>query len=168
LVYHLVSQAAGRTPLSFADYPASPVPHSADQKVLFIFLALELAGFFGVFIWVRRYSLKHPEALDALVESKSRFEKHEEGTAWEEVGFHRPLSGLLVGMCLGVVLFIPLIIYQNMILPQFILPSAQALGIWGRVTQFFGLTWVIFDMAAMMEARSLTQEKVKLTTLKAG
>jgi len=26
------------------------------------------------------------------------------------------------------------------------LPSAQALGMWGRVTQFFGLTWAIWDV----------------------
>ena len=43
-------------------------------------------------------------------------------------------------------LFIPLIIYQNLILPVYILPSAQALGIWGRVTQFFNLAWLFFDM----------------------
>ena len=46
----------------------------------------------------------------------------------------------------GVVLFIPLIIYQNLVLPSYILPSAQALGIWGRVTQFFNLAWFFFDM----------------------
>ena len=28
LVYHLVVRAAGQTPLSFADYPGSPVPHN--------------------------------------------------------------------------------------------------------------------------------------------
>lgn len=46
----------------------------------------------------------------------------------------------------GLVLFIPLIIYQNLVLPVYILPSAQALGIWGRVTQFFNLAWLFFDM----------------------
>ncbi len=43
-------------------------------------------------------------------------------------------------------LFIPLIIYQNVVLPVYILPSAQALGIWGRVTQFFSLAWTFFDL----------------------
>ncbi len=47
---------------------------------------------------------------------------------------------------LGLVLFIPLIIYQNLVLPVYILPSAQALGIWGRVTQFFTLAWTLFDL----------------------
>src|SRR5262249_48173515 len=43
-------------------------------------------------------------------------------------------------------IFIPLLIYQNLIFPTVILPSAQALGLWGRVTQFFGLAWTLFDL----------------------
>ena len=147
--------------MSFADYPASPVPHAADQKVLFLFLGAELLFFFGAFILVRRYSLRHPEALDSLVANKTKFEVQEENTNWEKAGFHRPLSGLLVGMGLGLILFIPLIIYQNLILPQFILPSAQAMGNWGRVTQLFGLTWAIWDVGTSVASmKFLSQYRV--------
>jgi len=146
LIYHLVERAAGRTPLSFADYPASPVPHASERNLLLAVMGLMLATTFGVFFLVRRYSLKHPEELDKIVSDRSRFEVREAKTEWEEVGFHRPLGGFLVALSIGLVLFIPLIIYQNLILPSFILPSAQALGIWGRVTQFFNLTWLFFDM----------------------
>jgi O-antigen/teichoic acid export membrane protein len=161
LVYHLAARAGGITPLAFADYPASPIPHADDRNLLFIFLGAELIFFFVLFVVVRRYSLAHPEALDSLVADKARFLVKEAQTDWERVGFHRPLSGLLVGMGLGILLFIPLIIYQNLILPQFILPSAQALGMWGRVTQFFGLTWVVFDMGTSMAAmKFLSQYRV--------
>ena len=161
LIYHLVERAAGASPLSFAAYPASPVPHAADRNALFIFLGAELILFFGAFVLVRRWSLKHPEALDALVANRSRFEVQEEATDWDKVGFHRPLSGLLVGMGIGILMFIPLIIYQNLILPQFILPSAQALGMWGRVTQFFGLTWAVFDIGTSVAAmKYLSQYRV--------
>ena len=146
LIYHLVTRAAGRAPLSFAAYPVSPVPHDGGQAILFAVLALMVASAFGMFAVVRRYSQNHPEALDQIVADRSRFEVREEATGWEQVGFHRPLSGFLVALSTGVVLFIPLIIYQNLILPSFILPSAQALGIWGRVTQFFNLAWFVFDM----------------------
>ena len=156
-----MKRAAGETPLSFADYPASPVPHSADRTTLLIFLAAELALFFGAFVLVRRYSLSHPEAMENLVSDRKKYEANEATTDWEKVGFHRPLSGLLVGMGLGIILFIPLIIYQNLILPQFILPSAQALGMWGRVTQFFGLTWALFDMGTSVAAmKYLSQYRV--------
>ncbi len=146
LIYHLVERAAGRTPLSFADYPASPVPHAAEHNLLLAVMGLMLITTFSAFFFVRRYSLKHPEALDKIVSDRSRFEVRAAKTEWEEVGFHRPLGGFLVALSIGLVLFIPLIIYQNLILPTYILPSAQALGIWGRVVQFFNLAWTFFDM----------------------
>jgi O-antigen/teichoic acid export membrane protein len=146
LIYHLVERAAGRTPMSFADYPSSPVPHTAERNILFVVLGLMLVTTFGAFYFVRRYSQSHPEALDQIVSDRTRFEVREEATGWEQVGFHRPLSGFLVALSTGVILFIPLIIYQNLILPAYILPSAQALGMWGRVTQFFNLAWFFFDM----------------------
>jgi O-antigen/teichoic acid export membrane protein len=146
LIYHLVERAAGRTPLSFADYPVSPVPHAAETNILLAVMGLILGTTFGVFFLVRRYSLKHPEELDKIVSDRTRYEIREAKTEWEQVGFHRPLGGFLVALSIGLILFIPLIIYQNLILPSFILPSAQALGIWGRVTQFFSLAWTFFDM----------------------
>jgi O-antigen/teichoic acid export membrane protein len=145
-IYHLVERAAGQDPLSFAKYPASPVPHTADRNILLVLTTLMLLTTFTVFFFVRRFSMKHPEELDKIVSDRARFEVREAKTEWEEVGFHRPLGGFLVALSIGLVLFIPLIIYQNLILPSFILPSAQALGIWSRVTQFFNLTWTFFDM----------------------
>jgi O-antigen/teichoic acid export membrane protein len=146
LIYHLVVRAAGAEPLSFADYPASPVPHAGERTALFLILGVMLAGAAAAFILVRRYSRAHPEALEAIVADREKYAAREAGTAWEEVGFHRPLGGFLLALMFGLVLFIPLIIYQNMILPAWILPSAQALGIWGRVTQFFQVAWWFFDM----------------------
>lgn len=146
LLYHLVERAAGQTPLSFADYPASPVPHERDRNLLWGVMILLLGTAGAAFFLVRRYSLRHPEALEQIVADRARFEVREEATEWSQVGFHRPLSGFLVALGMGLVLFIPLIIYQNLVLPVYILPSAQALGIWGRVTQFFALAWQFFDM----------------------
>jgi len=161
LIYHLVERGAGASPETFADYPVSPVPHQDDRYALLLFLAAELVIFFGAFIIIRRYSMTHPEAMENIVSDRKKFEAHEASTKWEKVGFHRPLSGLLVGMGIGIILFIPLIIYQNLILPQFILPSAQALGMWGRVTQFFGLTWALFDLGTSAAAmKYLSQYRV--------
>ena len=146
LIYYLVESSAGHTPLSFAKYPASPVPHIKDQVILYSLLA-GLLLISGLAFWiVRRYSLRHPEALDVVVSDREKFTKREASTDWEDIGFHRPLAGFFMAFFLGILVFIPLIIYQNLILPVYILPSAQALGIWGRVTQFFALIWNFFDM----------------------
>jgi O-antigen/teichoic acid export membrane protein len=142
----LAHSAAGQAPVSFADYPASPVPHSQERLVLFGTLG-GLLVVSGLAFWlVRRYSNAHPEALDKIVLDRGEFAEHEANTDWEKIGFHRPLGGFFLALFLGLLLFIPLIIYQNLVLPVYILPSAQALGIWGRVTQFFGLVWTFFDL----------------------
>ncbi len=145
-IYHLTMRAVGRMPLSFADYAASPVPHERDRLVLYLLLAGMLGVAALVFWAVRRYSRAHPEGLDVLVADRQDFVAREAGTAWEDVGFHRPLAGFFVALMMGLVLFIPLIIYQNLVLPVYILPSAQALGIWGRVVQFFNFLWLLFDL----------------------
>jgi O-antigen/teichoic acid export membrane protein len=146
LIYHLVTRAAGRTPDDFAVYPGSPVPHAAERNGLLAVLAILVIVTFGIFILVRRYSLRHPEALDRIALPRGETNPGAVAAAWDQVGFQRPLSGFLVALSLGLLFFIPLILYQNLILPTYILPSAQALGIWGRVTQFFNLAWYIFDM----------------------
>lgn len=146
LIYALVLQAAGQSPQTFAAYPNSPVPHTGERIALYLFLGgtLLVAGL--IFLVVRRYSLAHPELIRDLVVDHKEFETRQATTEWEEIGFHRPLGGFMLAFMLGLVLFIPLIIYQNLILPVYILPSAQALGIWGRVTQFFNFLWLLFDM----------------------
>lgn len=162
LIYHLAVRAGGQTPLSFADYPASPVPHAPERNILLGLMGLSLVTTFAAFFIVRRYSLRHPEELDKIVSDRLSFQVHEESTEWENVGFHRPLSGFLVALSIGLVLFIPLIIYQNLILPSYILPSAQALGIWGRVTQFFNLAWTFFDMGTSIAfIKYLSEHRVK-------
>ncbi len=146
LVYRLVESAGGRAALNFADYPASPVPHRTEQLLLTALLGGLLLAAGLAFLLVRRYSLAHPELLDTLTINNQAYLQLQENSDWEDVGFHRPLGGFMLAFMLGVVMFVPLIIYNSYILPTFILPSAQALGIWGRVTQFFNFVWVFLDM----------------------
>jgi len=146
LIYHLAMRAAGQTPLSFGDYPASPVPQAQARTVIFIILGVLVVTVVTIFILVRRYSLAHPEALDSLVVDKNEFVNRQMKTDWENLGFHRPLSGFLLAFVFQLILAIPLTIYTTVILPVYILPSAQALGIWARVTQIFAVLWMVFDV----------------------
>ncbi|HNS52071.1 MAG TPA: hypothetical protein PKO09_12920 [Anaerolineae bacterium] len=146
LTYHLVARAGGRSPVSYADYGGSPVPHARERAVLLGALTGMLLLAVLAFWLVRRYSRAHPEALDTLLASRADYAEREARTDWEEIGFHRPLGGFLFALMFGLILFIPYVIYNNLVLPSFILPSAQALGIWGRVTQFFSLIWLLLDM----------------------
>jgi len=146
LIFALVMRAGGLEPLRFADYPGSPVPHAADRIAILAALAVLVVLVSLAFVVVRRYSRAHPEALDAIIADRAAFQARSAETGWERVGFHRPLGGFLLSLMLGLILFVPLIIYQNLVLPVYILPSAQALGLWGRVVQFFNVAWLFFDM----------------------
>jgi O-antigen/teichoic acid export membrane protein len=146
LIYHLTERAAGETSQTFGDYPASPVPHTRDRNKIFSLLAVMVTSSATIFFFVRRYSRAHPEALERLVIHAKEFNTRQAKTDWEELGFHRPLSGFLLAFVSQLVLMIPLITYQAIILPVYVLPSAQALGIWGRVTQIFTVLWVLFDV----------------------
>lgn len=144
LVYHLTARAAGETPLGYADYPGSPVPHAEQKTGLVAVLAIMLAGTVGAFVLVRRYSLRHPEALDHIVASYRRYRKLQQ-SPWEEVGFHRPLAGFLFLVAVVLVLFIVLFIYQQAVLFGTLLKSAQARVVWSLITTFFATVWVLFD-----------------------
>lgn len=145
LIYNLVMRAGGQVPVEFAEYPAAPVPHSGDRLALIGLVTLMLGTTIVVFIAVRRYSRQHPEALDQLVAAVPD-RKRSEDTTWEDVGFHRPLAGFLVLLAMGLVLFIPFMIYSTILLPGYLLPSAQALGSWSLVVNFFNTFWILFDM----------------------
>ncbi len=144
LVYHLTVRAAGETPLSFADYPGSPVPHAAAKTALALVLGVMLLGTSGAFVLVRRHSRRHPDMLERIVSNAKRYSRVEK-SAWELVGFHRPLAGFLFLVAVGLVLFIVLMAYREIVLYRTLLPSAQARGAWSSVTTFFHTFWVFFD-----------------------
>ena len=146
LIYNLTTRAAGKQPLSFGDYPASPLPHTRQRIILYVMMAILAVITWTIFFFVRRYSKAHPEKLDSLVSGREQFLKHEAHTDWEEIGFHRNLGGFMFALMSGLILFIPLVVYQNFILPVYILPSAQAMGMWGRVAALFPIVWSFFDM----------------------
>ena len=44
LVHHLAQRAAGRIPMSFAEYPASPVPHTGRSSVIMLIILAFIPG----------------------------------------------------------------------------------------------------------------------------
>jgi hypothetical protein len=146
LIYNLVTRAAGRQPVAFGDYHAAPIPQPHQRVILYIAMAFLVVLTWSIFYFVRRYSKAHPEALDSLVSGRDAFMQHQANTDWENIGFHRSIGGFMFALTSGLILFIPLVAYQNFILPVYILPSAQAMGMWGRVAAMFPLIWSLFDM----------------------
>lgn len=146
LLYALVTEAAGLTPLPFAEWPLSPVPHARERRAAVALVLLMLSTTASAFLLVRRHSRRHPEALRALVADPARYRVREATTPWEDVGFHRPLAGFLAILALGLFLFIPFMFYQTVVVPRYLVPSAQVLGAWGLIFSFFNTFWILFDM----------------------
>ncbi|MDQ7029331.1 MAG: hypothetical protein Q9O62_05890 [Ardenticatenia bacterium] len=146
LLYALVAQAAGQSPLPFAEWPLSPVPHAREQRAVMVLAMMMLGTTFSLFLLVRRHSRRHPEMLRALVVEPAHYQTREATTSWEDVGFHRPLAGFMTILALGLFLFIPFMLYQTVIVPRYLVPSAQVLGAWGLVFSFFNTFWILFDM----------------------
>ena len=143
LIYHLSARAAGFSPQSFADYPASPVPHRTARLAILLAVALMLSGTICAFLVLRRHIARRPEAVGHLV---VRVEERASSSDWEDIGFHRPLAGFLFLFLMGLVLFAPVMTYQGFLLPRYLLPWPQAMGAWDWVVGFFQLFWLVFDV----------------------
>jgi len=143
LIYHLSARAAGFPPQSFADYPASPVPHRTARLAILLAVVLMLSGTICAFLVLRRHIARRPEAVGHLV---VRVEERASSSDWEDIGFHRPLAGFLFLFLMGLVLFAPVMTYQGFLLPRYLLPWPQAMGAWDWVVGFFQLFWLVFDV----------------------
>ena len=96
-----------RVPCPSPTTAAHPCPSAAERTVILGLLLAIMRRPSCAFSFVRRYSLRHPEALDSLVADRERYQQRQEGTGWEEIGFHRPLGGFLLAVMFGLMLFRP-------------------------------------------------------------
>src|SRR6185295_466305 len=75
LLAALIARASGSEPPSFAAWAEAPVPNARERGYLAVLFASLLALTTGLFVAVRRYSHRHPEALDDFV--RANFGRHE-------------------------------------------------------------------------------------------
>ncbi|MFP4345766.1 MAG: hypothetical protein ACLFU8_13815 [Anaerolineales bacterium] len=146
-IYRTLAEAgdAARV-LSFAEYPQSPVPHSAVRLTL-------LSGGSAVFVltlfllfMVRRALFLRPYffAVEPLPPSD---DAGEVAQGWQRAGFQRPLAGLLFLLGGLVLLLVPLLVYNSYLLPEFLVPWSQVLEFWGQARSWLSILWLLFDAA---------------------
>jgi hypothetical protein len=143
MIYHLIADAAnvGRR-LSFADYPPSPTPE-ADERLTIaaVGIGLILSTAAAYYSARRRlYLSPEPDPEVALLTGGGP-----SAAAWQKVGFHRPLAGLLTYLPLGLLLFVPLIAYRTWLLPDVWLTDAHGLATWDSVTLWTMALWLLID-----------------------
>ncbi len=161
LMYALVTVAAGQEPLSYADYPGSPVPHRALQVLTIVLLTIVFTSTLLIFWLVRRYSRRHPELLHQLVSDVDAFRAREASSEWEAVGFHRGVASFMVAILNNVWFFVPVSILTNVVLWGRVLPSAQIRGAASLVVTFFYTIWTLMDWGtAVAGQKFLSQYRV--------
>jgi len=168
LVYHLIADAAnvGRK-LSFADYPPSPAPDGRERWMIAAAGITLILGTGAIYYIARRRLYLRP-LLDAtgaktaeaastplppspatreVSPSRERepLNTLPEGEGWHQVGFHRPLAGFLTYLPLSLLFFVPLIVYQTVLLPGLWHADPHGLALWESVTLWTMPLWLLLD-----------------------
>ena len=81
------------------------------------------------------------------VDTKSKFEETKSNDElWDQIGFHRPLGGLLYNLTLIVLTILFGVVINLYILPRWVYPFPETLGWQDMTNQIFYLTFVIADL----------------------
>jgi O-antigen/teichoic acid export membrane protein len=162
LWYYLSRDAARMRPVDYSSWAAAPIPGGRDAVTVGIVSLLLLLVAAGIFSYVRRYSLAHPERLAHFsVSENPQADFSIDGTElhpgssligktdprWEMAGFHRALSGFLYNFILSVGIMMPLgLIVTFYVQLNYVNPFVEARGEWTIVGQFMQVFFVILDL----------------------
>ncbi len=134
------------TPLSYASWAYSPVPHFEQQVIIGLLVFSIGIVTAGSYRWMKKKTIEDREILTEIEKAELLVEVEEEIDEWEEIGVHRQLGGFLIQLFITLLLVIPRVVLSIMIYPRFIMPFPQAVGWFSfSVNLFLGL-WTVFDL----------------------
>nr|MDO8110070.1 hypothetical protein [Candidatus Sigynarchaeota archaeon] len=168
-VDYLVTSDVATMP-TFAQWPYSPVPHSADTIFIGILVCALGVTAFTLFFVQRRKSrrsqivLSETEMKEITKESKvAESQEHADlSDSWEQIGTHKQISGFLFGLFAGILLGIPQIVLTGVVFPRWIMPFPQVAGWFDWIKQFFQAIWMAFDVGTSIAlAKYFAQYRIK-------
>ena len=65
---------------------------------------------------------------------------------WEQVGFHRQISGFFKLFFVMILLLIPQLLLTSIVMPRWIQPYPAAGGQYSYTLRFFEAIWLVFDL----------------------
>ncbi len=165
---------------TYPAWPYSPVPHLAEQIIIFIFVVFLAALAYSMYKVQKKKSSTamdqttielikrevEEEERERLEEAKELQKKVDEGVDlsddWEVIGIHRQLGGFLYTLFISLFLILPQLIISSFILPQIIQPYPQAAGMYNFAFNLFAIAWLVFDMGTSFAlAKYFAQYRVK-------
>ena len=168
LLYGMSRTAAGAPVVPYGYWIAAPVPNAPQARILAAIFFSMFAVFVVAYVFVRRYSLRHPELLErfyrlavaamgrpASLGAAAAPQRSGEAQSapdrgdprWEIVGFHRPLSGFFYNYLMSLTIMIPLNFAVTFYIERnFVNPFLEARGAWAAVTQFMLIFFTLLDL----------------------
>ncbi|MBD3349938.1 MAG: oligosaccharide flippase family protein [Candidatus Lokiarchaeota archaeon] len=189
LVYSSVIYSIQSQPLAYADWKYSPVPHLFAR--VFWTSMVSVLLIVTIYIYKRKRNQsksridesflskiaeekpedektetqstdEHKKVGTEILDEQPRLMKEEEVDEWEEIGYHRQLSGFLFTLFMSFILLGPQVLLTLYIYPNFILPYPQAAGYYSFVTRFFEAFWLFLDFGtSTAAAKFFAQYRVK-------
>jgi len=149
----------------FAQWHFSPVPHALSQILITCIMVLLVILTILTIIKIRKKSnqtrdtleeisfeehevslVKEPEKITRKKTLRPRKLKKEEITDWEEIGFHRQLSGFFTSFFISVLVGIPQLVIVFYAFPRFIMPYPMAEGQYRFTLKTFEAIWLVLDL----------------------
>ncbi|MHA1730445.1 MAG: oligosaccharide flippase family protein [Promethearchaeota archaeon] len=98
----------------------------------------------------------------SIAGEEPRLLSEEEIDEWEEIGYHRQLSGFLFALFTALFLIGPQLLLTLWLYPVYILPFPQAAGYYSFVLRFFEAFWLFLDFGtSTAAAKFFAQYRVK-------
>ncbi len=142
-LFLLLEISTNQSPMNYADWPYSPVPHLPESIFLGLSVLLITIVTVGGYQYAKNYARKNPINERDLQELAKQIEKDQD---WEDIGMHRPLGGFMVQFFIGILILLPNVIMSALVFPLLILPSPQAAGFYDFTLHFFEALWLLFDL----------------------
>ncbi len=162
LMFGSVVTSTGTPLIAYGDWAYSPVPHVMDSVVILIFVVACVVVALVLYKRARAQGrlltsqetriaaigepAEKKPAAEATVEKKTTAEETKAvDNPWEQIGFHRQISGFVKMFFLIMIIVIPQLIVSSMIMPRFLNPYPQASGWYSFTFRFFEAIWLLFD-----------------------
>jgi len=164
LMFITIQISVGKPVPEFGNWKYAPVPHTTDQIIIGIFIAIIAICTILFYKYAKKFKQKEHDVFisENLFKSEVVSESRELGSIeeivpkekiyvdksdeWEAIGFHRHISGFLKLFFLMVILLIPQLLITSIIMPRFLNPYPQASGWYSYTLRFFESIWLVFDM----------------------
>ncbi|MHA1909922.1 MAG: hypothetical protein ACW98Y_21700, partial [Candidatus Thorarchaeota archaeon] len=137
---------SSQSPLTYAEWDYSPVPHIEQQIVIGLLVFVIGIVTYSSYRGMKKKSKEKKEILSEIERAELLADTGDEVDEWEEIGMHRQLGGFLIQLFITLILVIPRVVLSIMIYPRFIMPFPQAAGWFSFSVNLFLGVWTLFDL----------------------